>query len=120
MTKKHITEGYTLRGSDAYRFEHIASAQADELAEMAEFPHVVVTVNSTFSADKKSQHLNTYFAYSLPMAISLAAALTIESLETAERVVEIRAATPEEVQAFGKVLTRARAIEPLVIEASDL
>jgi hypothetical protein len=118
--QRHIKSGYTVRGHSPYRFEHIANKQADQLQESAANPHVVVTINDSFSSDKKSRHRNIYFADNLPLAISLAASLTIESLEVAEEVVEIRAATAQEIEAFTRFINLTLKVEPLVIKAEEL
>jgi hypothetical protein len=118
--QKHIKSGYTVRGHSPYRFDHIANKQADLLQERAASPHVVVTINDSFSSDKTSRHRNIYFTDNLPLAISLAASLAIESLEVAEEVVEIRAATAEEIDAFTRFINLALEVEPLVIRAQEL
>lgn len=88
-----MVSGYTLScGAVPYHFDHIKKKDADALAKLREFPHIVETVNWTFANGSKgsSVHHNRYFTPDLKSAISLATQLEIESQDVAEEVVLIR------------------------------
>lgn len=120
VSLKDLAEGFTLATTEAtlYHFRHVPIEQADELLEQREQTHKVVTVNRTFSADKKHLHVNEYLALSLADAIFIAARLEIQSREVAEEVVAIEPIHPDEELEFlqadqelkGRIHTPVKAI----------
>ncbi|MDQ4075101.1 MAG: hypothetical protein M3220_02505 [Chloroflexota bacterium] len=100
-----LSSGWTIDiGCAIYHFEHTPADIAWQRLELREHPFVVETINRTIAtADPNHLHLNQYFAWSLPEAIALAARVEIDAQSVAEEVVEIRPATPEEVEEYTRV-----------------
>jgi hypothetical protein len=88
-------------GKELYHFEHIPLSDAEAMKEIKGLLHVVETVNWTLH-DRKTVHLNKYFAYGLPAALSLAVEIELGSQEVAEEVIGIRIVDETEADEFIK------------------
>jgi hypothetical protein len=104
--EKKLKSGWTW---DAYNgavchFQHHPTDEAERIAEIRKKCFVVETINWTIAdGDKKTCHLNEYFAPDMPSAISLAARMENNFADLAEDVVRIRPATEAEETTFWRV-----------------
>ena len=94
---KELESGFTFDpyAGATYHFEHMPLDAAEEIARVAESPHVIETINWTKS-EGGSVHYNRYFAHDFDDALALAVKLRMGFEEEAEEVVSIRPATGEE------------------------
>jgi hypothetical protein len=115
-----IANGWAVEsGAGVYHFEHIPSSAAEDLMKKCENMYVIETVNWTL-ADKKSVHLNKYFAPGLISAIGMAAQLVSSLQEVAEDIVAIREATPQEEALFFAALDHFESQLPSALSDSDV
>jgi len=117
---KKLKSGFTFdpHAGATYSFEHMALADAEERARVAETPHIVEAINWTVSEDGEV-HCNRYFAHSLDEAIGLAVRLRIGFEEGVEEVVAIRPATKAEADHGGKASAHFLELMPLAISSLD-
>ena len=112
--------GYTFdpHAGATYSFEHMALAEAEERAQVAETPHIVEAVNWTTS-EGGEVHYNRYFANSFDEALGLAVRLRIGFEEGVEEVLAIRPATRSEASRGGKAAAHFLELMPLAISSID-
>ena len=117
---KNLQTGYTFdpHAGATYSFEHMALADAEGRALVAEAPHIVEAINWTPSEDGEV-HYNRYFAHSLDEAIGLAVRLRIGFEEGVEEVVAIRPATRAEASGGSKASAHFLELMPLAISSID-
>jgi len=117
---KKLDTGYTFdpHAGATYSFEHMALADAEERARVADTPHIVEAINWTKS-EGGGVHYNRYFANSLDEALGLAVRLRIGFEEGVEEVVSIRPATKSEASGAGKASAHFLELMPLAISSID-
>ena len=100
---KKLRSGFTFdpHAGATYSFEHMALADAEARARVAETPHIVEAINWTAS-EGGEVHYNRYFAHDLDEAMGLAVRLRIGFEDGVEEVVAIRPATRDEAARGGK------------------
>ncbi len=115
---KKLAPGYTFdpHPGATYSFEHMALADAEERARVAETPHIVEAVNWTESEDGEV-HYNRYFAHSFDEALGLAVRLRIGFEDGVEEVVSIRPATKSEAAGGRKASAQFLEMMPLAISS---
>ena len=113
---KKLQSGFTFdpHAGATYSFEHLALADAEERARVAETPHIVEAINWTAS-EGGEVHYNRYFARDLDEAMGLAVRLRIGFEEGIEEVVAIRPATKAEAAEGGKATAHFLELMPLAI-----
>ena len=97
-----------------YSFEHMALAEAEGRAGVAEAPHIVEAINWT-TTEGGEVHYNRYFAHDFDEAIGLAVRLRIGFEEGVEEVVAIRPATKSEAARGAKAAAHFLELMPLAI-----
>jgi hypothetical protein len=117
---KKIQSGHTFdpHAGATYNFEHMALADAEERARVAEAPHIVEAINWTTS-EGGEVHYNRYFAHDFDEAIGLAVRLRIGFEEGVEEVVAIRPATKAEAAKGAKATAHFLELMPLAISNID-
>ena len=117
---KKLKSGFTFdpHAGATYSFEHVALADAEERARVAETPHIIEAINWTPS-EGGEVHYNRYFAHSLDEALGLAVRLRIGFEEGVEEVVAIRPATPAESSGGSKASAHFLELMPLAISSID-
>lgn len=117
---KKLDTGYTFdpHAGATYSFEHMALADAEGRAQVAETPHIVEAVNWTKS-EGGEVHYNRYFANSFDEALGLAVRLRIGFEEGVEEVLAIRPATRTEASRGGKASAHFLELMPLAISSID-
>lgn len=113
---KKLQSGFTFdpHAGATYSFEHMAVADAEVRARVAEAPHIVEAINWT-AATAGEVHYNRYFARDLDEAMGLAVRLRMGFEEGIEEVVAIRPATKAEAAAGGKASEHFLDLMPLAI-----
>jgi hypothetical protein len=113
---KKLESGFTFdpHAGATYSFEHVALADAEERARVAETPHIVEAINWTVS-EGGEVHYNRYFARDLDEAIGLAVRLRIGFEEGVEEVVAIRPAARAEASRGLKASAHFLELMPLAI-----
>jgi hypothetical protein len=117
---KKLKSGFTFdpHAGATYSFEHMALADAEERARLAETPHIVETINWTAS-DGGEVNYNRYFAHSLDEAMGLAIRLRIGFEEGVEEVVAIRPAAKAEASGGNRASAHFLELMPLAISSID-
>ena len=117
---KKLESGFTFdpHAGATYSFEHMALADAEEMARVAETPHIVEAINWTAS-EGGEVHYNRYFAHDLDEAIGLAVRLRIGFEEGVEEVVAIRPATKDEASGGGRASAHFLELMPLAISSIE-
>lgn len=117
---KKLDTGYTFdsHAGATYSFEHMALADAEEIARAAEKPHIVEAVNWTKS-EGGEVHYNRYFAHNFDEALGLAVRLRIGFEEDVEEVVSIRPATKSEAAGGNKASAHFLELMPHAISTSN-
>jgi len=115
---KKLQSGFTFdpHAGATYSFEHMALADAEERARVAESPHIVEAINWTVS-EGGEVHYNRYFAHNLDEAMGLAVRLRIGFEDGVEEVVAIRPATKAEAARAGKASEHFLELMPLAISS---
>jgi hypothetical protein len=118
---KKLDAGYTFdsHAGATYNFEHISLAAAQEMAQAAEAPHIVETINWTKSSGG-DVHYNRYFAHDLDEALGLAVRLRMGFEDSVEEIVAIRSATELEARAGLDANTHFLEAMPLAISSLDM
>ena len=113
---KKLQSGFTFdpHAGATYSFEHMALADAEGRARVAETPHIVEAINWTVT-EGGEVHYNRYFAHDLDEAIGLAVRLRIGFEEGVEEVVAIRPATKSEASRGLKASAHFLELMPLAI-----
>jgi len=113
---KKLESGFTFdpHAGATYSFEHVALADAEARARVAETPHIVEAINWTVS-EGGEVHYNRYFARDLDEAIGLAVRLRIGFEEGVEEVVAIRPATGAEASRGLKASAHFLELMPLAV-----
>jgi hypothetical protein len=117
---KKLESGFTFdpHAGATYSFEHVALADAEARARLAEAPHIVEAINWTVS-EGGEVHYNRYFAHSLDEAMGLAVRLRIGFEEGVEEVVAIRPATQAEASGGSRASAHFLELMPLAISSID-
>ena len=114
--EKHLDDGWAWdrHAGTVVHFRHIPNAEAEALEPEEGQVWIVETINGTFSADRKHQHHNCYFAIGLPNALALGNSLEFgfQADEIAEQVIGLRRATDEERDRFWAAFEVFTANEP--------
>ena len=116
----HLKNGWTWDADigAVCHFRHHPLADAERRAQTREKCSVVETVNWTYGeGDRKTCHLNAYFAIDMPSAIALTVRMEIEFKEVSEDVIRIRPATDSETAVFFSVQDHLEAQLPPPLSA---